>query len=229
MRGESRPGRGRNQECLASPARERGSVVPAADAESDACAGRLSVVELTRVVVGWRLSAVARRAFVAVLLAACLGSSADAAETSGLRPGDRIGSMRLARGTASTADLKLFDICDPIVVGSVRQTRRCGRVPRVKRLFVGYGSFDPPGKIDRLWTHTSWSSWIDGRRIELSAFGSSDRILAAFPPAGGKDVTLREWRVMLVGATPGRHTLRYRSTGPDGKGDVTWRFTVASG
>jgi len=27
---------------------------------------------------------------------------------------------------------------------------------------------------------------------------------------------------------PGRHTLRYRSIGPDGKGDTTWTFTVAS-
>lgn len=136
--------------------------------------------------------------------------------------------MRLARGTAATADLKLFDICNPIVLGSGTQTRPCGRAPRVKRLFIGYGSFDLPGKIGNLWTKTEWSSWIDGRPINLAAFGSSDRTLIAFPPAGGKDVTLREWRVMLVGATPGRHTLRYRSVGPDDRSDTTWTFTVAS-
>jgi hypothetical protein len=136
--------------------------------------------------------------------------------------------MRLAKGTAATADLKLFDICNPIVLGSAAQTRRCGRVPRVRRLFIGYGSFALPGKIDRLWARTNWSSWIDGRLIRLAAFGSSDRTLAAFPPAGGINVTLREWRVALVGATPGRHTLRYRSVGPEGKADVTWIFTVAS-
>ena len=136
--------------------------------------------------------------------------------------------MRLARGTAANADLKLFDICDPIVLGSATETRRCGRVPRVNRLFVGYGSFDLPRKIDRLWAQTKWSAWIDGRLIELRIFGSSDRTLTAFPAAGGKDVTLREWRVMLVGAKPGRHTLRYKSAGPDGRGDVTWVFTIAS-
>lgn len=168
----------------------------------------------------------AARATVAIIIAAVLGSTAVGAETSGLRPGDRLGSMRLAKGTAATADLKLFDICNPIP--TVPQARQCGRVPRVKRLFIGYGSFDLPGKIEKLWTKTTWSSWIDGRRINLKAFGSSDRTLTAFPPAGGKDVTLREWRVMLVGATPGRHTLRYRSVGPDGKGETTWTFTVAS-
>jgi hypothetical protein len=171
---------------------------------------------------------VAARATVAIIIAAVLVSTAYGAETSGLRPGDRLGSMRLTKGMAATADLKLFDICDPIVIGSGSQTRRCGRVPRVRRLFIGYGSFDLPGKIENLWTKTRWSSWIDGRPINLAAFGSSDRTLTAFPPAGGKDVTLREWRIMLVRATPGRHTLRYRSVGPDGKGDTTWIFTVAS-
>ena len=101
-------------------------------------------------------------------------------------------------------------------------------MPRVRRLFIGYGSFDLPGEIENLWTRTKWSSWIDGRPINLAAFGSSDRSLIAFPPAGGKNVTLREWRVMLLGATPGRHTLRYRSVGPEGKGDTTWIFTVAA-
>jgi hypothetical protein len=65
-----------------------------------------------------------------------------------------------------------------------------------------HGSFDLPGKIDELWTRTKWRSWIDGRPIRLSAFGTSDRTLFGFPPAGGKDVTLREWRVMLVGPHP---------------------------
>jgi len=52
-------------------------------------------------------------------------------------------------------------------------------------------------------------------------------MLFDFPPAGGKNVILREWRVMLIGATPGRHTLRYRVQDPSGTGDTTWAFTVA--
>ena len=170
----------------------------------------------------------ARRVTIAVAVATVIASAGYAGTSSGLRPGDRIGEMRLAKGTAATAELKLFELCNPIVTGSPPQVERCGRVPRTKRIFVGYGSFDLPGKINRLWERTRWSAWIDGRPIRLAAFGSSDRRLFAYQPAGGRTVTLREWRVMLVGATPGRHTLRYRSIGPDGNGDATWIFHVAS-
>jgi hypothetical protein len=165
------------------------------------------------------------RSTAALIIAGVLVSAANGSSAGGLRPGDAVGSMRLARGTAATA-LKLFDICNPIPTSP--QATQCGRVPRVKRLFIGYGSFDLPRKIDALWRKTKWNAWIDGRPIDLAAFGSSDRTLFAFVHAGGKNVTLREWRVVLVGATPGRHTLRYGSVGPDGKGDTTWTFTVAS-
>lgn len=170
----------------------------------------------------------ALRATIAIAAAAVIASAGYAGTSGGLRPGDRIGEMRLAKGTAATAELKLFELCNPIVTGKSPQIERCGRVPFTKRIFIGYGSFDLPRKIDRLWGRTRWSAWLDGRPIRLAAFGSSDRPLFAFQPAGGKTVTLREWRVMLVRATPGRHTLRYRSVGPDGKGDTTWIFHVAS-
>jgi hypothetical protein len=144
-----------------------------------------------------------------------------------LKPGDRLGRMTLLRGTVATADQKLFDICDPIA-GHARSFRRCGLVPRVRKLFIGYGWFAPPRRINAEWARIRWSGWLDGHRIQLIKFGWSDRTLFAFPPAGGKDVTLREWRVMLVGATQGRHTLRYRVQDPSGTGDTTWTFTVAA-
>ena len=144
-----------------------------------------------------------------------------------LAPGGRIGRMVLVRGTAATADQKLFDICDPIA-GPGMSHRRCGLVPRVRKLFVGYGWFAPPRQINAQWARLRWSAWLDGHRIQLAKFGTSDRTLFAFPPAGGKDVTLREWRVMLIGATPGKHTLRYRTQVPKGAGDTTWAFTVAA-
>jgi hypothetical protein len=150
------------------------------------------------------------------------------ATTSPLKPGDRVAGMLLVKGTVATADQKLFDICDPVVLGGGTYHRQCGLVPRVRRLFVGYGSFAPPRAIDTVWVRTAWAAWLDGRRIQLPAFGTSDRTLYAFPPAGGKDVTLREWRVMLLGATPGRHTIRYRAGASARAGDITWTFAVAA-
>jgi hypothetical protein len=101
-------------------------------------------------------------------------------------------------------------------------------VPRVRRLFIGYGTFEPPSEIDEAWATETWAAWLDRRRIRLPAFGTSDRTLFTFGPAGGQDVTLREWHVMLVRATPGRHTIRYRIQSPDFAIDATWTFTVAA-
>lgn len=134
--------------------------------------------------------------------------------------------MLVVKGTAATADHKLFDSCDPVILRSGRYARRCGLVPRVKRLFIGYGVFALPREINKVWAPSTWAAWVDGRRIELTAFGKSDRMLYGFPAAGGKDVILREWRVMLVAATPGRHTLRYRFRDSGGTIDATWTFTI---
>ena len=49
---------------------------------------------------------------------------------------------------------------------------------------------------------------------------------ASNPPAGGKDVILREWDVMLMHPTTGRHTIRYRVQFPKGTIDATWEFRV---
>jgi hypothetical protein len=145
-----------------------------------------------------------------------------------LRPGDRVGGMLLVKGTVATANQKVFDLCNPVILKSGRYYRQCGVVPRVKRLFIGYGLFATPRAINTVWGRTRWAAWFDSHRIQLASFGTSDRTLFAFPAAGGKDVTLREWRVMLVGAKPGRHTLRYRSEDPTGASDATWAFTVAA-
>ena len=80
---------------------------------------------------------------------------------------------------------------------------------------------------DAVWTHLKWDLWLDGRPVNLSLFGTSDRTLHYFPAAGGKNVILREWSVIVIGVTPGRHVIRYRSrTRSLGTTDATWTFTV---
>jgi len=136
--------------------------------------------------------------------------------------------MVLVKATASVASHKLFDSCDPVILKIGRYQRRCGILPRVSSLFIGYGWFASPKQINKDWATSTWTAWLDRRRIMLSAFGTSDRTLYAFPAAAGKDVTLREWKVMLRRPTPGRHTVRYRVQDPHGVTDATWVFTVAA-
>ena len=134
--------------------------------------------------------------------------------------------MQLVRGTVATADLKLFDICDPVILRTGRYQRRCAPVPGEQRIFIGHGLFAAPRAINRVWGQSAFTAWFDGRRIQLQSFGTSDRPLYSFPPAGFKTVTLREWRVILLKATPGLHTLRYRTTDANGTADATWVFAV---
>jgi len=164
--------------------------------------------------------------FVLVALTALVsgcGGPAGSAE-----PGSKIGAMRLLRGTTSQADLKLFDSCNPVILRSGRRRRSC-HVPHVQRLFIGYGIFEPTRRgLARDWRRTRWDLWVDGHRVDLPAFGTDDRTLYAFPPAAGKDVILREWDVILLNATPGKHELRYRSgSGSAATTDATWAFVVA--
>lgn len=185
-------------------------------------------VALTEPHGGRRLEAMPRRSILAlVAMTSLLATAGFGGEASDLRPGNRVGRMTLVRGTVATADQKLFDICDPVILKGGRYHRRCGVVPRVERLFIGYGLFAAPREIKEAWADAKWAGWFDGRRIALRAFGTSDRMLHGFPPAGGKDVILREWRVMLLSASSGRHTLRYRSDDPAGSIDATWTFVVA--
>jgi hypothetical protein len=164
---------------------------------------------------------------VAVVFLVLASSVGGAARLPPIGPGGKIGTMRLARGTAAGADAKLFDFCDPVITRPGRYRRTCPRVPQFTRLFVGYGSFfTDPAVLDANWKSTRWQLWLDGRGVALRAFGTSDRTLVAFPPAGGTDVTLREWRVMVVGPRLGGHTIRYRSRTGARTTDATWVFRV---
>jgi hypothetical protein len=160
-------------------------------------------------------------AAVTALVGGC-GGSADSAE-----PGSTIGAMTLVRGTTSQADLKFFDFCNPIILKAGQYRRSC-HMPHVHRMFIGYGNFETSRRsLARDWRQTRWDLWVDGDRVDLPAFGTDDRTLYAFPPAGGKNVTLREWDVILANPTPGKHELHYRSRpGSGATTDATWTFVV---
>jgi hypothetical protein len=148
--------------------------------------------------------------------------------TATIEPWDRVRGMLVVQGGATRAETALFGYyCEPDILKSGRYRRTCREVPRTKRLFVGYGMWGPKATIARMWNGSEWSMWIDGESVSLDAFGSTDRTLHNYPAAGGKDVTLREWSMTLVRATPGRHTIRYRfRLPPQGTIDATWTFSV---
>jgi hypothetical protein len=175
-----------------------------------------------------------RRASMFVLLAltAVLVGSGFRSAPPPVGPGDKIGTMTLVRGGEREADDELWHgYCDAVIPKPGRYRRTCTPppfVPYLRRLFIGYGDWERTRKaLDSAWKQLKWELWFDGRRVNLSRFGTSERPLYNFPAAGGKQVLLREWSVILIGVTEGKHVIRYRSKSSSlGTTDATWTFTV---
>ena len=92
---------------------------------------------------------------------ALLIQTGSAARGAVIDAGDRVGTMRLLKGTEATADHKLFDTWgDPVILKSGRFARQCGSVPKVKRLFIGYGVFAVPSSINKVWAPSAWSVMV---------------------------------------------------------------------
>jgi hypothetical protein len=154
---------------------------------------------------------------VTTLLAAGFRSTSPLVE-----PGGKIGTMTLVRGSEYEADAELWGgPCDPFTPTPGRYNRKCS-VPRIHRLFIGYGDLEPTMKASiSAWKTLKWQLWLDGRPVDLAPFGTDVRKLQ-----GGENGFLREWSIILTGETPGKHVLRWRSEAPSGTTDATWTFTV---
>ena len=167
-------------------------------------------------------------AVAAVTFCALVTAASTPARDAAVDPGTPVNGMVVVQGIARDANTALFDtFCDPVVLSAGRRSRTCGVIPAVRRIFVGAGVFAAKKRIDAAWNALTWRMWVDGRSVGLARFGHSDRWLLDFPPAGGRDVVLREWSIVLVGAK-GVHTIRYRTSGPGGVADTTWKFRVAA-
>jgi hypothetical protein len=160
-------------------------------------------------------------AVIVVLLAGGFGGSPP------VRPGGKIGTMTVVRGIEHRADDEIWRFCKAVIPKPGRYHRTCF-VPRVERLFIGYGDWEKTQKaLEAAWRRLKWDLWVDGHQVDLPRFGTSERTLYYFAPAGGKNAILREWSVTLLGVTSGKHVIRYRSASRSlGTTDATWTLTV---
>ena len=165
------------------------------------------------------------RAALVAVAAATLLVGCGSGSNSALRPGDHVGSAQLALGTEATG-VTLFGRCNPVITKPGVYRRSC-RLRRSAALFIGYGASKPHrATLDAEWKKTTWAAWLDGHRIALRRFGTTD--IRAFMPARDEPLIRREWRIVLLHAE-GRHRLRYRYSGPltgFGVVDATFTFTL---
>ena len=165
-----------------------------------------------------------RLALAAVAAATLVGCGSGS--NSALRPGDHVGSAKLVVGTEATG-VTLFGRCNPVITKPGVYRRSC-RLRRSAALFIGYGASKAHfATLDAEWKKTRRTAWLDGHRIALGRFGTTD--IRAFVRGRDKPVIRREWRIVLLHAE-GRHRLRYRFSGPlagsGGGVDATFTFTL---
>jgi hypothetical protein len=164
---------------------------------------------------------------VAVAAAVALGFGGSSSQ---VEPGGKIGAMKLVVGTHYQAHEWFVDLCKAAMPTPGRYRGSC-KTDRAARIFIGSGDFESTKPaLARLWKHSTWKAWLDGRRIDLRAFGATDRVWIT---PRRQAVFLREWNVTLIGATPGKHTLRYidrvsirTQYEAPGTYDGTWTLTV---
>jgi hypothetical protein len=173
-----------------------------------------------------------RRWFASIVLVALsvtAGASATSSHDAAIDPGQRVSGMLVVQGLESDADLSIWTYCNPIVTAPGPEARTCS-VPRSRRIFAGYGIWGESRKIvDEAWHKRAWALWIDGRRVDLDRFGTTEQwIQHPRRPAAKKLVLLRLWAIVLVGAK-GTHLIRYRSRLEDGGAFTlnTWKFTIS--
>jgi hypothetical protein len=118
-----------------------------------------------------------------------------------LRPGDAIGTMSFS--TRGETAPPIWQHCYPAFPETPSERSTACNVPPVARLAVGPGLRTTSDEFRRsAWSATEWELYLDGRRVDLAAFGTFDADLE--PPLA----KLRGWDVLLEKPTAGSHTLR---------------------
>ena len=127
------------------------------------------------------------------------------------QPGDSIGEMVLKTGGSEIVPIWAF--CVPAFLNPGVTTTECN-VPPLPELAIGHGWFSADEALrDSNWQAMTWELYLDGRQVDLNAFGTYD---ADMPQTGlpGHDpneeviTKLRSWDVVLGNPTAGAHTLR---------------------
>lgn len=139
-----------------------------------------------------------------------------------IEPGGEIGEMTLTTAQDSSDMSQMIqDYCDPDITeedGPV-SNRECD-VPAVSALFIGHAIQGiSKEELDAHWQTMTWEMFLDGRPVDLAAFGTKDF------DWGNQ---FRLWNVVLEDPTPGDHELEVIIGGEGEPIDVTWTFTVAS-
>ena len=97
-----------------------------------------------------------------------------------VRPGGKIGTMTLVRGIEHRADDEIWRFCKAVIPKPGRYRRTCF-VPRVERLFIGYGDWERTRKaLDSAWRQLKWDLWVEAVRPSPCPIGEPAKVKLSF-------------------------------------------------
>jgi hypothetical protein len=126
-----------------------------------------------------------------------------------LKPGDEMDGMIVTTGAAKAPSLWAF--CPPALENDGVVSVDC-RVPPLPRLAIGhaFGLVDPALQtLD--WSALTWEFYVDGRPVDLEAFGVHNYVMPDLPlhPSPVREIfrQMKAWDVVLINPTPRAHTV----------------------
>jgi hypothetical protein len=135
--------------------------------------------------------------FLAVLLVSCAAAVPLPADTSKpIEPGDRIGDLLITKGAEGEDVVHLWDLDCPKQAGAGE--RYSCKTDVGAKVNVSAGIYDETftGKLDSIWADHTYEMSIEGRPVNLKAFGSID-----FPHP--QVLKMRAWNVVIIAEKPG--------------------------
>lgn len=149
-----------------------------------------------------------------------------------LKPGEMIDDMVITTGVENANPY--WALCSSTKENDQSINVDCGEL-FYANLAIGhtFGVMDlPPPSIN--WEGLTWELSLDGRPLDLAAFGFYDFVTPELAPSPSpvREVfkKSRVWDVVIVNPTPGIHRLEGQAQSPDGAEPYTWvvNFTVAT-
>ena len=144
------------------------------------------------------LARLASIVFLGLLLASCASAvPLPAGAGKPIEPGDRIGDVTVTKGEGED----ILYIWDGGCTGQTDTEDAC-KADVGAKANVSIGVYDDTltGKLDSLWAEHTYEMSIEGRPVNLKAFGSID-------VPNPQVVKLRAWNVVLVADKPGEVTI----------------------
>lgn len=157
--------------------------------------------------------------FAMLLLCFCLLPACAQASSTPINPGDQVGSFLVTTGTVEEVKF-LYELDESDTPSDETEVE----IPWGTKIVATYGIYDDQysGKLDEVWASAVYALEINGRPVNLEAFGTIEKKQSSVG-------TVRHYNVVIEATKPGKLTMHHvgKVSGEDIDDTFTMRFLPA--